>query len=77
MAMFMENGWNPNQHMPPRNPGTLAKDLDQLLNAWRNGPASVPGGKWMLPPTGGKPAQVAGDDYPNKAHFNKPSLKAK
>lgn len=72
VSMFMENGWKPNEHMPPREPGSLSKDLDQLLRAWRLGPSSVPGARWIVPPAKGKAAQVVGDEYPNKAKFNEP-----
>ncbi len=77
MNMFMENGWNPNQHMPPRDPGSLKEDLEQLLQAWRNGPSTVPGAKWVLPPAADKGLQVVGDDYPHKANFNEPRRKKK
>lgn len=73
VAMFMENGWDANQHMPPRKPGSLAKDFAQLLDAWRNGPASVPGASWVLPPAQGKGRVTVGDEYPNKAAFNAPA----
>jgi hypothetical protein len=77
MAMFMENGWKPNSHMPPQNPGSMAKDLDQLLEAWNKGPASVPGASWIIPPAQGKPSQTVGEDYPNKALFNRPKPSGK
>jgi hypothetical protein len=67
--MFMENGWKPNAHMPPHHPGSLAKDLEQLLEAWHKGPAAVKGAKWVIPPAAGKESQVVGEDYPYKALF--------
>lgn len=73
MAMFMENGWEPNKHMPPKNPGSLTSDLEQLLKAWKNGPSSVEGARWVIPPQRGNPAQTVGDEYPNKARFNEPA----
>lgn len=72
MTMFMENGWKPNTHMPPNDPGSLAKDLEQLLEAWNRGPASVKGASWIIPPAAGKGSQAVGDDYANKAKFNEP-----
>lgn len=73
MTMFMDNGWKPNDHMPPNDPGSLANDLEQLLEAWRKGPTGVKGSKWIIPPASGKESQGVGDDYPNKAKFNEPA----
>lgn len=70
--MFMENGWKPNNHMPPKDPGSLAKDFEQLLEVWRKGPTTVKGAHWIIPPAAGKARQMVGDDYPNKAPFNAP-----
>lgn len=77
MAMFMENGWKPNEHMPPKDPGSLAEDLEQLLKAWRDGTSSVAGAKWILPPARGANMQEVGDDYPFQAPFNRPNRQAK
>lgn len=77
MTMFMENGWDPNKHMPPKNPGSLSKDLAQLMKAWREGPESVEGGRWIIPPERGHPAKTVVDDYPNKARFNEPARNTK
>ncbi|MCX7387808.1 MAG: hypothetical protein NTX48_14185 [Planctomycetales bacterium] len=77
MTMFMENGWKPNDHMPPHAPGSLAKDVEQLLEAWRKGPAAVTGASWVVPPSADKYRQVVGDEYPNKASFNEPGRKGK
>lgn len=77
MAMFMSNGWKPNEHMPPEDPGSLSEDLEQLLQAWLKGPESVPGATWVIPPAAGQPRQVVGEDYPHKAKFNAPRSKVK
>jgi hypothetical protein len=77
MAMFMENGWKPNDHMPPHAPGSLTKDLEQLLEAWRKGPAAVIGASWVVPPAADKDRHVVGEEYPNKASFNEPDRKGK
>lgn len=77
MSMFMENGWSPNQHMPPDAPGSMSRDVEQLLETWRKGPASAMNAKWVIPPVAGKENQVVGDDYPYNAKFNEPSRKAK
>lgn len=77
MSMFMENGWHPNKHMPPKDPGSMASDLEQLLEAWSKGPAAVKGAHWIIPPAAGRPAQTVGEDYPNKASFNTPRRKDK
>lgn len=77
MTMFMENGWKPNDHMPPQTPGSLAKDLEQLFEAWNKGPASVTGASWITPPTADKGIETVGEDYPNKARFNEPSRSKK
>lgn len=72
MAMFMENGWQPNEHMPPQAPGSLAKDLEQLLETWNKGVASAQDAKWVIPPAKGKEREIVGEDYPHKAVFNEP-----
>ena len=77
MAMFMENGWDPNAHMPPKDPGSLAADAAQLLKVLRDGPASVEGAHWVVPPAKGRPAESVGDDYPHKARFNSPKPASK
>lgn len=82
VEMFMANGWDPNKHMPPNNPGSMAKDFQQLMDAWRGGVASVPGATWVIPPSSVPPEIRAentpvGDDYPNKAKFNAPRPKKK
>ncbi len=59
--------------LDPRGWNFPKMDLEQLLEAWRQGPAGVKGGKWIIPPAGGKERQVVGDDYPNKALFSAPS----
>ncbi len=72
LELFVRNGWDPNQHMPPYDPGSLAEDFQELLNAWESGPQNVPGAEWMIPPARGQDRQVVGDDYPFKASFNGP-----
>ena len=72
IELFMNSGWDPNKHMPPRKPGSLAGELRELLDAWKNGPENVEGAEWIIPPARGKDSQVVGDDYPYKAAFNRP-----
>ena len=72
IELFMNSGWDPNKHMPPRKPGSLAGELRELLDAWKNGPENVEGAEWIIPPARGKDRQVVGDDYPYKAAFNRP-----
>ena len=72
MTMFMENGWKPNEHMPPHDPGSLKEDLQQLLNAWQAGPGKFKGAEWIIPPARGAAAKVVGHAYKNKASFNTP-----
>ena len=75
ITMFMENGWDPNEHMPPHDPGSLAGDLQELLNTWQKGPDSMPGAEWIIPPARGRDRQVVGDEYQYKAAFNRPKTK--
>ena len=70
MSMFMENGWEPNNHMPPHDPGSLSEDLSELLTAWKNGPENVPNAEWVIPPARGNPQKFVGDEYPYDAKFN-------
>ena len=75
MTVFMKNGWDPNEHMPPHDPGSLADDLQKLLDAWWKGPGNTPGAEWIIPPARGKGRQVVGDDYKYRAAFNQPGTK--
>ena len=77
MTMFMKNGWDPNEYMPPHDPASLAGDLHELLDAWDQGPEKVSGADWIIPPARGKDRLVVGDDYPYKAAFNRPAGKGK
>ncbi len=70
---FMGDGWHPNEHMPPRRPGKLSEDFQELLDCWQNGPENTPGCDWIIPPAADCETQVVGDDYPHKADFNKPA----
>ena len=76
MSLFMRNDWDPNQHMPPDDPGSLEEDLDELIAAWKSGPENTPGAEWIIPPAGSAPRRIVGGDYPHKAGFNKPDRKA-
>lgn len=71
MTMFMENGWKPDEHMPPYDPGSLREDLRELLDAWKKGPDNVKNAKWIVPPAKGEGPKEVGQDYPHKAFFNK------
>ncbi len=70
---FVGDGWDPNQHMPPDDPGSLNDDFQELLEAWKNGPENTPNCDWIIPPAGDrKQHQIVGADYPYKAEFNRP-----
>ena len=75
MTMFMKNGWDPNEHMPPHDPGSLADDLQELLDVWWKGPDNTPGAEWIIPPARGKDRQIVREDYPYQAAFNRPGTK--
>ena len=70
---FIDDRWDPNDHMPPGDPGSLSDDLKQLLDAWVNGPENTPGCDWIVPPAGDSKGQVVGDEYPYKNKFNEPN----
>ena len=73
MKLFMRSfGWDPNEHMPPYDPGSLKEDLAELLIAWDQGPDNTPGAEWIIPPARGEDRKVVGDDYPYKEGFNIP-----
>jgi hypothetical protein len=74
MTMFMENGWKPNEHMPPHDPGSLAEDLKELLEAWRRGPENVKNAEWIIPPARDSARRIVSKDYPYQAYFNRPSV---
>jgi hypothetical protein len=71
LELFLDAGWDPNKHMPPRKPGSLADDYRELMDAWKKGPENVDGAEWIIPPARGKQSQVVGEDYPHKARFNR------
>ena len=71
MELFMNAGWDPNNHMPPYNPGSLVDDVRELLNAWKLGPENVSNANWIIPPARGNKSQIVEKDYPYKAKFNK------
>lgn len=76
LKLFMRYGWDPNEHMPPYDPGSLAEDLQELLDCWENTPENTPGCDWVIPPAGDTLGRVVGDDYPYKATFNTPGREA-
>lgn len=72
LELFVSNGWEVHKNMPPRRPGSLKKDFEQLLQAWLKGPEKVDGAEWVIPPANNHPQQVVGNEYPHKSKFNKP-----
>lgn len=62
--------WHPNDHMPPKDPGSMAADFQELQDCWQNTPEKTPGCDWVVPPAGDNLGRVVGDDYPFKASFN-------
>lgn len=72
VELFMANRWHPNDHMPPKDPGSLAGDFQELLDCWEATPEETPGCEWVIPPAGDSMGRVVGDDYPYKARYNKP-----
>ena len=74
--LFIRYGWDPNEHMPPKDPGSLSRDWRALLECWENRPENTPGCEWVIPPAGDSPGRVVGDDYPYKAAFNQPGREA-
>ncbi|MEM7477495.1 MAG: hypothetical protein AAF483_21120 [Planctomycetota bacterium] len=78
LKLFMSNGWDPNEHMPPDDPGSLSGDLNELLEVLRlgvdqgsdRGPENSSKISWVIPPAAGEPARQVGKDYPYKASFN-------
>ena len=75
-TLFMRYGWDPNAHMPPKNPGSLAEDWEALRECWERRPENTPGCDWVIPPTGDSLGRVVGDDYPHPAAFNRPGREA-
>jgi hypothetical protein len=75
-SMFMRYGWDANEHMPPKKPGSLAEDWKALQMCWENTPENTPGCDWVIPPTGDALGRVVGDDYPYKQAFNQPGYQS-
>jgi hypothetical protein len=73
VELFMANRWHPNDHMPPKDPGSLAGDFQALLDCWKNGPDHTPACDWIIPPAGNTMGRIVGNEYPHKAKFNAPS----
>lgn len=65
LEFFMASGWDPNDHMPPKNPDSLSEDFQALLECWENSPEETPGCDWVIPPAGDALGRVVGDDYPH------------
>ena len=75
IELFLSNrigSWDPNKHMPPKDPGSLAEDFQALQDCWHNTPENTPGCDWVVPPTANTLGGIVGDDYPFKASFNTP-----
>ena len=73
IELYLSNrvgAWKPSEHMPPKDPGSMAEDLEELRNCWRNTPENTPGCDWVVPPTADTLGHVVGDDYPHKQPFN-------
>ena len=69
---FIGDHWHPDDHMPPRDPGSLAADFEALKNCWIDGPEKTPGCDWIIPPAGDCASQVVDETYPYAARFNQP-----
>ena len=48
--VFGTTPYSPNSHMPPGNPGSLAADLQELLDAIDNGVENTPNAEWRTIP---------------------------
>ena len=64
LAEYTGDFWDPNEHMPPHNPGSLAADYEELVACWTNGPENTPGCDWVIPPAGECDGGIVGADYP-------------
>ena len=72
LAEYTGDHWDPNEHMPPHDPGSLAADYEELVACWTNGPENTPGCDWVIPAAGDCDGGVVGDDYPHaSARFNR------
>ena len=63
-------GYDINKLMPPSDPGSLADDYRQLVEAWVGGIESVEGARWHIPKAGEHEAQTVGEDYGFAADWN-------
>ena len=64
LAEYTGDHWDPNDHMPPHAPGSLAADYAELVACWENGPENTPGCDWVIPPAGDCDGGIVGADYP-------------
>lgn len=70
---FVGDYWHPDDHMPPRDPGSLADDFAELQACWLAGPENTPGCEWVIPPAQDCAGQVVDDNYPYKSPYNQPN----
>ena len=72
LGEFTGDFWDPNEHMPPHDPGSMAADYEELTACWKDGPENTPGCDWVVPPAGECTGGVVGPDYPHAAKsFNR------
>ena len=72
LAEYTGDRWDPNEHMPPHAPGSLAADYAELVTCWTNGPEDTPGCDWVIPPAGECDGGIVGEDYPYASNrFNR------
>ena len=72
VSEFTGDFWDPNEHMPPHDPGSLAADYRALVECWTRGPESTAGCHWVVPPAGECAGGVVGKDYPHASkRFNR------
>ena len=64
LRRYTGDHWDPNEHMPPHAPGSLAADYAELVACWENGPENTPGCDWVIPPAGECDGGNVGADYP-------------
>lgn len=70
--LALRHDWDPNDHMPPQDPGSMSEDYAMLLDCWLDGPENTPGCDWIIPPGGGCAGGRVGDDYPYASSLELP-----
>ena len=70
LAEYTGDHWDPNEHMPPHAPGSLAADHEDLVACWENGP------EWRVAPARVLTAATLGSPSSSRSTQSHPTSSA-